>query len=125
MEDENVNMNRHEYSKSLATDSSIKECKVPGRPSVRIKFGQTIMGDVLPDNTNNSAGKELVAKQKSKISSTEVELDKGLYFFRILSMIGSLKSFISEAMQWKCLLKSYMEALVDVFIAIDCFVVIL
>lgn len=34
-------------------------------------------------------------------------------------MIDSLKSFISEAMQRKCLLKSYMEALVDVFIAID------
>ena len=99
MEDENVNMNRHEYSKSLATDSSIKECNVPGRSSVRMKFGQTIMGDVLPDNTDDSAGKELVAKQKSKINSTEVELDKGLFFFRILSMIDSLKSFISEAMQ--------------------------
>ena len=85
MKDENVNMNRHEYSKSLATGSSIKEFKVPGRPSVRMKFGQTVMGDVLPDNTDDSAGKDLVAKQNSKISSTEVELDKGLFFSRILS----------------------------------------
>ena len=99
MEYENVIINRDEFSKPLVTDSSIKECKIPGRPSVRMKFGQTVMGDVLPDKSNNSAGKKLLAKQKSKINSTEIELEKGLYFFRILSMIDNLKSLICKARQ--------------------------
>ena len=106
MENKNVITNRHESSKLLVTDSSIDDCRVPYRPSVRMKFGQMIMGDVLPNNTSNFAGKELVSKQKSKISSTEIELEKGLYFFLILSMINSLKSCICKAMQWKCLLKN-------------------
>ena len=106
MENKNVITNRHESSKLLVTDSSIDDCRVPYRPSVRMKLGQMIMGDVLPNNTSNFAGKELVSKQKSKISSTEIELEKGLYFFHTLSMINSLKSCICKAMQWKCLLKN-------------------
>ena len=99
MENKNVITNRHESSKLLVTDSSIDDCRVPCRPSVRMKLGQMIMGDLLPNNTSNFAGKELVSKQKSKISSTEIELEKGLYFFLILSMINSLKSCICKAMQ--------------------------